>query len=90
MRMKVLQSLALGKAVVTTPRGAEGLAFNGQPPPLVTAADAAGLARAAAELLASPERRRELGRKGRAFVKYTYSPQAYAERLEANYAELKK
>ena len=37
MRMKVLHSMAMGKAVVTTPRGAEGLEIDGQHPPLMVA-----------------------------------------------------
>ncbi len=88
MRMKVLHSMALGKAVVTTPRGAEGLAIDGVPPPLVVAEDADRLARATAALLADPGRRQALGRRARAFVAEHFSPPAYARRLEAIYVEL--
>lgn len=88
MRMKVLHSLALGKAVVTTPRGAEGLAINGHCAPLIVAADAEELARETAALLASPEVRRQLGQQARAFVAEHYSAPAYAQRLEAVYAEV--
>jgi glycosyltransferase involved in cell wall biosynthesis len=88
MRMKVLQGMALGKAVVTTPLGAEGLAIAGCQPPLVVAEDAKEIASAAAALLASPEARRSLGRRARTFVAEHYSPLAYARRLEAIYAEL--
>ena len=88
MRMKVLQAMAMGKAVVTTPRGAEGLAIEGCQPPLAVAEDAEGIADAAATLLASVEARRSLGRRARAFVAEHYSPPAYARRLEAVYAEL--
>ena len=88
MRMKVLQGMALGKAVVTTPRGAEGLVGNGHAAPLIVADDAAGLARETAVLLASPDRRRALGQQARDFVAGTYSAPAYAQRLEAIYAEV--
>ncbi len=88
MRMKVLHALALGKAVVTTPRGAEGLAINGHGAPLIVAADAEGLARDTAALLASPEMRRQLGQQARAFVAEHYSAPAYAQRLEAVCAEV--
>lgn len=88
-RMKVLQSMALGKAVVTTPRGADGLAEAGGPPPLALAEDAEGLARAAAELLGSAAARAELGRRAHAFAAEHHSPRAYVRRLEATYAELK-
>jgi glycosyltransferase involved in cell wall biosynthesis len=88
MRMKVLQGMALGKAVVTTPRGAEGLAVNGHGAPLIVAADADSLARETAALLASNETRRRLGQQARAFVTEHYSVPAYARRLEAVYAEV--
>lgn len=88
MRMKVLQAMALGKAVVTTPRGADGLEVVGQRPPLVIAEDAEGIARAVCDLLADPAGRQALGARARAFVAEHYSPQACVQRLEAIYAEL--
>lgn len=88
MRMKVLQAMALGKAVVTTPRGSDGLAMNGQQTPLVIAETAEGIAEAAALLLADDNARRELGRRARAYVAENYSAQAYAQRLEAIYEEM--
>jgi glycosyltransferase involved in cell wall biosynthesis len=88
MRVKVLQAMAMGKAVVSTPLGAEGLAEAGGPPPLALAADAEGIAAAAAELLRAPDARRALGRRARAFVAAHHGWGAYADRLEATYAEL--
>jgi glycosyltransferase involved in cell wall biosynthesis len=88
MRMKVLQAMAMGKAVVTTPRGAEGLAVEGSQPPLVVAEDAGAIAAAVESLLGSPDARHTLGGQARAFVNEHYSPAAYARRLEAIYAEL--
>ncbi|HJW84694.1 MAG TPA: glycosyltransferase family 4 protein [Anaerolineae bacterium] len=88
MRMKVLQGMALGKAVVTTPRGAEGLAIDGQPLPLAIATDAKGIASATIGLLACADARRLLGQQARAFVAEHYSAPAYARRLEAIYAEV--
>lgn len=87
-RMKVLQAMAYGKAVVATTRGVDGLDIQGGPPPVVVADDAAGLARATADLLRSPGARRELGDCARAFVQEHYSPAAYARRWEAIFAEL--
>lgn len=81
-RMKVLYAMALGKAVVTTSRGADGLAVVGEEPPLITAEDTESLVRATAELVASPARRRELGSRAREFVNQHYSPQAHARRQE--------
>lgn len=86
MRMKVLHAMACGRAVVTTPLGAAGLGEEGDPP-VAIAADSAGLAVAAAELLADGARRRELGRRARLFVEERHGPDAVARRLEAAYRE---
>jgi glycosyltransferase involved in cell wall biosynthesis len=88
MRTKVLQGMAMGKAVVTTPLGAEGLlAIDGRPP-LAIAQDATSLARVTAALLASARERRVLGARARAFVAKYFSAEAYVRRLETIYAEL--
>ncbi len=88
MRMKVLQGMALGKAVVTTPRGAEGLALAGAPLPVVLASDTQALAEGIISLLESPGRRQALGQAARAFAAQHYSADAYARRLEATYEEV--
>ncbi len=51
MRMKVLQALGAGKAVVTTSRGSEGFDCFAEPPPLALADDAGSFAAAIAALL---------------------------------------
>jgi polysaccharide biosynthesis protein PslH len=86
MRMKVLEALALGKAVATTPRGVEGFTEFG-PPPLRVADDAVGLADALADLLGDASARRRLGDDARAFAARHYSPSAWAERLVGIYRE---
>jgi polysaccharide biosynthesis protein PslH len=88
MRMKVLQSLALGKAVVTTPRGADGLDIWGQAPPLEIADNPHGFAKAVAGLLANPQQRHQLGQAARRFVDEHFSPQAYTRRIESIYARM--
>jgi glycosyltransferase involved in cell wall biosynthesis len=88
MRMKVLQGMALGKAVVTTPLGAEGLTQVAGPPPLALAGSLTGLVEATAALLADAPARRALGQRARAFVAEHYSPAAYARRTDAIYHEL--
>ena len=90
MRMKVLQALAAGKAVVTTSRGLDGLAWDGVAVPAVVADDADGFAVAVAELLADPARRHSLGQEARTFATTHFSPDAYARRVEGVYAELTK
>ena len=85
MRMKVLQALASGKAVVTTSRGAEGFTLVGDDPPFVVAEDADAIASETARLLDNPAARRALGERARAFAAEHFSADAYARRLEATY-----
>jgi glycosyltransferase involved in cell wall biosynthesis len=71
-RIKIFEALAMGKAVVSTGVGAEGL-------PLVPgehylrADDPASFAAAVVALIRDPERRRALGRAGRRLVEERYS-----------------
>lgn len=87
MRMKVLHALAAGKAVVTTPQGTDGYTGFDEAVPLEVSDDAAGIAAATAALLDDVPRRRELGRRARAFAERHHSPPAWAARLEAVYEE---
>jgi glycosyltransferase involved in cell wall biosynthesis len=88
MRMKVLQAMALGKAVVTTSRGVDGLMIDDQPLPLIIADSDQAIAEATASLLSNRDARRLLGCQARAFVTQNFSAQAYARRIEASYVEL--
>lgn len=87
MRMKVLQAMAAGKAVVTTSRGTEGYTGFGEEPPLAVADSEAEIAAATVALLADDERRLRLGERAREFAERHYSPDAWAERLTAVYEE---
>jgi glycosyltransferase involved in cell wall biosynthesis len=87
MRMKVLQAMAAGKAVVTTPRGTEGYTGFGEEPPLAVGEGAAEIAAATAALLADDERRLRLGERAREFARRHHSPEAWAERQTAVYEE---
>lgn len=87
MRMKVLQAMATGKAVVTTSRGREGYDCFGEEPPLAIADGEGEIAAATAALLGDGERRRALGTRARAFAERHCSPDAWARRLTAVYEE---
>ena len=86
MRMKVLHAMALGKAVVTTSRGVEGL-HEPRGDVAALADDAPSLAGAIAALLRNPRERESLGARARALVEDHHSPAAYARRAEAVYAD---
>jgi glycosyltransferase involved in cell wall biosynthesis len=84
-RMKVLQAMAMAKAIVTTSRGADGIMFDGEPP-LAIADTADTIADRIAELLAAPARRRALGARARATAEAHHDAAAYGARLESGYA----
>jgi len=88
MRVKVLHAMALGKAVVTTPAGAAGIAAVGGEPPLVVSDSAAGLARATADLLADDGARRLLGSRARDYVAEHHNWKDYEMRLGRLYDSL--
>ena len=90
MRMKVLQALAAGKAVVTTSLGADGYLEFDRDPPLVIADGRDAIADATATLLEDTSARHDLGRRARAFATRHYSPEAWAQRLEAVYEEARE
>lgn len=73
-KTKVLEALAAGLPVVTTPAGAEGLAAQDG----CVVASEPGFAGALADLLADPGRRAGLAVAGRALVEERHSPQAAA------------
>jgi glycosyltransferase involved in cell wall biosynthesis len=87
MRMKVLQAMAAGRAVVTTSRGTEGYTGFGEEPPLLVADGGTEIARATADLLEDDDRRRDLGERARRFAERHHSPDAWAQRLTAVYEE---
>jgi glycosyltransferase involved in cell wall biosynthesis len=71
-RLKILEALAMGKAVVSTTMGCEGLVLE-PGHHLVVADEPEAFARAVVTLLRDPERRAALGAAGRALVEAEYS-----------------
>lgn len=83
-RLKLLEAMAMGKAVVATRLGAEGFPVeNGLQ--LMLADTPATFTAAVLALLRSPKRRQELGQAGRRFVEEHYDWSVIVPRLEAVY-----
>jgi sugar transferase (PEP-CTERM/EpsH1 system associated) len=86
-RLKILEALAMGKAVVSTSIGAEGLnLINGQE--LLIADEPHKFTAVTAELLDDPARRRLLGEAGRAKVAREYDWSRIGAMLEEGYLNL--
>ncbi len=83
-RLKILEAMAMGKAVVATRLGAEGFPVtDGQELLLADTPD--DFAAAVVALLGAPERRAELGRVARDFVERRYDWRVIVPRLEEVY-----
>jgi len=83
-RLKVLEAMAMGKALVSTSLGVEGLGVgDGREALLADTPEA--FAEAVASLLADAGRRRALGQAARAFVERGYGWERIGPRLEAVY-----
>ena len=85
----MFEALAAGKAVVTTPKGAEGLLVgDGEPAPLSLAESADAFAAATAALLQDRAQRRALGARARELMIARHGPDAYGDRIDDVYAAL--
>jgi glycosyltransferase involved in cell wall biosynthesis len=80
-RVKILEALAMGKAVVSTSVGAEGLAVT-DGVHLLVADTPSAFATRTVELLGSPDEQRRLGENGRKLVVERYSWDQMARALE--------
>jgi len=83
-RLKVLDAMAMGKALVSTSVGCEGIEVT-PGKHLIVADTAPAFARSVLELLASPDRRLALGTAGRALVESRYSWRIVADSLVEAY-----
>jgi len=86
-RLKVLEAMALGKAIVTTNVGSEGIALQHDRSALF-ADDAESFAEAVLALLASPTRTTELGIEARRLAEEEYGWEAIGTRLLRAYEPL--
>jgi sugar transferase (PEP-CTERM/EpsH1 system associated) len=83
-RLKLLEAMAMGKAIVSTTVGAEGFpVVNGQE--LILADEPENFALKVLMLLKKPAQRRELGRTGQAFARSNYGWEALVPKLEKIY-----
>jgi sugar transferase (PEP-CTERM/EpsH1 system associated) len=88
-RLKLMEAMAMSKAIVSTTVGAEGFSVvNGQE--LILADDPTTFAAAVMDLLATPTRRAELGQRGHALAQAHYSWRGLVPQLEQVYAQLVK
>jgi glycosyltransferase involved in cell wall biosynthesis len=86
-RLKVLQAMAAGKAVVSTRTGAQGL-YGSDSDTLRLADTAAGFADAVSGLLQHPDQRHDLGAAGAEYVKANYDWSVIAPKLLRVYDEI--
>jgi glycosyltransferase involved in cell wall biosynthesis len=83
-RLKLMEAMVMGKAIVSTSLGAEGFPVaNGQE--LILANEPAAFAQETLHLLHDPLRRAALGRTGQAFAQANYDWQILVPRLERIY-----
>lgn len=87
MRIKVLEALAMGKAVVSTSIGCEGIEGLVNGDNIIIADRADDFARSVVELMGDPARRRQLGQRGRELVCRHYQWDAIGSRFEALFQE---
>ena len=86
-RLKILEALAMGKPVVTTTIGCEGLSVvDGEH--LVVADDPQPFAEAVARLMTDRKLATELGRSGRALIERDYSWSVVVQHLERFHTQL--
>lgn len=86
-RLKVLEAMAMGSALVSTPLGCEGFPVT-DGHDVLFAATAEAFASSVVSLVRDPGRRQRLGEAGRRFVEATYGWPAIVPRLKAVYGEL--
>ena len=83
VQFKILEALALGVPVVTSPEGFEGLGARGEEDGVIVARDAREFARASLELMRDRERRRELAGRAQRFIAERYDWDRQVSALEA-------
>jgi GT2 family glycosyltransferase/glycosyltransferase involved in cell wall biosynthesis len=86
--IKIMEAMAMGKAIVTTPGGINGLDEIEDGRDVIVAPTGARMATEILELLKYPEKRRQIERNARLRVEDVYSWDVIAERQASLYREL--
>jgi glycosyltransferase involved in cell wall biosynthesis len=89
MRVKIIEGMAMGKAVISTAIGAEGIAHT-DGKDILLAESAAEFADAIIVLHDDPQRASDIGKKARALVEQRYSDEPIVRDLTAFYKQLAK
>lgn len=84
VRMKALHAMAMGKPIVSTPLGVQGIRIEDGRHAVVADADAA-FVRSVTDLLADPDRRERYGREAREFATANHDWSTILPQLEAYY-----
>jgi glycosyltransferase involved in cell wall biosynthesis len=87
MRVKIIQGMALGKTIISTGIGAEGIDVRDGYNILIADTPAAMLEKIEM-CLSDPERCRQIGLNGRKFITENYSNEVIGEKLRSFYEEL--
>lgn len=89
MRVKIIEGMAMGKAIISTPIGAEGIAHT-DGKNILLARTATEFTDAIVSLIDDPDRSRQLGREARKLVLAKYSNDKIVRDLVAFYKRLSK
>jgi glycosyltransferase involved in cell wall biosynthesis len=89
MRVKIIEGMALGKAIITTPIGAEGIAAkNGEE--IMLASTAEEFKKAIRNCLQNPTLVDEMGKKARLFAEVHFANREIGKKVLDFYAGLKR
>jgi len=87
VRIKILHALAMGKPVVSTPTGMQGIPVEAGSEALVRA-DAGPFAEAVVSFLDDPDRRESIANRGREFVQSEFDQAVVADQLGSVYRDV--
>lgn len=78
VRIKILEAMNVGSPIITTKMGAEGLISDA---PVIIAEDDQEFVQSAIDLYRNEERREDLGKKSKQYIRTNYSIQAVAQKI---------